>query len=125
MGESTLESGPGVMIWIAAAEDGEGVKAGAGVSVGKELGNGKGVGERVGDGVRVADGSMVGVPVGGPVGVGCVGVERTAMVRATTVGKYPVGQGVGSEFPQRGAQPVSTTSSKLINVRQRRVFMLL
>jgi hypothetical protein len=103
-----------------------------GVSVGKKLGSGKGVGERVGDGVRVADpqtagagGLMVGVPVAGPVGVGCAGVEMAAMVRATAVGRYPVGQGVGSEFPQRGAQPVSTTSSKLISVRQRRVFMLL
>jgi hypothetical protein len=96
-----------------------------GVSVGKKLGSGKGVGERVGEGLRVADGSMVGVPVGGPVGVGCAGVEMAAMVRATAVGRYPVGQGVGSEFPQRGAQPVSTTSSKLISVRQRRVFMLL
>ena len=82
-----MESGPGVKIWIAAAEDGPGVKAGAGVSVGKKLGSGKGVGERVGDGVRVADGSMVGVPVGGPVGVGCVGVEMAAMVRATAVGR--------------------------------------
>ena len=94
MGESALESGPGVMIWIAAAEDGPGVKSMPGVSVGKKLGSGKGVGERVGDGVRVADpqtagagGLMVGVPVAGPVGVGCAGVEMAAMVRATAVGR--------------------------------------
>jgi hypothetical protein len=75
------------MIWIAAAEDGWGEKAWVGVSVGKKLGNGKGLGESVREGVKVAGGSMVGVPVGGTVGVICVGVETAAMVRATAVGR--------------------------------------
>jgi hypothetical protein len=91
-----LESGPGVKIWITAAETGPGVKDGIGVSVGKTLGSRKGVtvrpsGDTVaegrGEGSSVALGSMVGMLVTGPEGSGCVGVEIAAMVKATAVGR--------------------------------------